>query len=257
MKTTVENTRNKRADKKGININWNSRLFFQIGVVVSLLTVFLIMQTDFEISKTTIGATTSTGIEEPHTFAYELDIEKPKVTEPAKNEIKKPTPIIRPVKSTVFDVEPNTAAVVETPIATTDGPLIEAPIIPKVEAPATTETRTLLNVEFVPVFPGCESLATNNEKIECMSSKINAFINNNFRKEYLTNLNPNETYRIYVNFKIDTNGFITDVVANSHNANLKKEAQRVVNNLPKMKPGKQGDKNVDVMYTVPIAFQIH
>ena len=58
-------------------------------------------------------------------------------------------------------------------------------------------------------------------------------------------------------FKIDSNGFIADVVANSHNVYLKKEAQRVINNLPVMKPGKQGDKNVDVVYTVPIVFNIH
>jgi protein TonB len=260
MKTPVENTRSKRADKKLININWNSRLFFQIGVIVSLLTVFFIVQTDFEIQKDTIGVNTSNGFEEPHTIAYELDIEKPQLPEPKKKVVVKPTPVNRAVKSPVFDVQPNTTTVIETPIATTDGPMIEAPIKtkPKVETPAVSiGPRTLLNVEFVPVFPGCESLATNNQKIECMSSKINAFINKNFRKEYLENLGPNETYRIYVNFKIDSNGFITDVVANSHNPNLKKEAQRVVNNLPKMKPGKQGDKNVEVMYTVPIAFQIH
>ncbi|MCZ4319647.1 energy transducer TonB [Aequorivita viscosa] len=260
MKTTVKNTPNKRADKKQINIRWNSRLFFQIGVIVSLLTVFIIVQTDFEIQKHTIGTNTSYSFEEPHTIAYELDIEKPELPAPKKNVVVKPTPVNRAAKSPVFDVKPNTATIIETPIATTDGPMIEAPIVtkPKIEMPAvTTGTRTLLNVEFVPVFPGCESLATNNQKIECMSSKINTFINKNFRKEYLENLGPNQTYRIYVNFKIDSNGYITDVVANSHNPNLKKEAQRVVNNLPKMKPGKQGDTNVEVMYTVPIAFQIH
>ena len=47
MKTTVENTRNKRAEKKQTNIKWNSRLFFQIGVIVSLLTVFFIMPSRF------------------------------------------------------------------------------------------------------------------------------------------------------------------------------------------------------------------
>ncbi|WGF93807.1 energy transducer TonB [Aequorivita marisscotiae] len=259
MKTTVKNTQSKREDKKRVNIAWNSRLFFQIGVIVSLLAVFFIVQTDFEISNPTISVNTSKGIEEPYTIAYELEIEKPTIVAPKKDIVKKPTPVKRAVKSPVFDVKPNSASVIETPIANTDGPVVETPIStkPALETPTTNEgTKTVMNVEFVPVFPGCESLPTNNEKIECMSSKINAFINKNFRKEYLENLNPNETYRIYVNFKIDSNGFISEVVANSHNANLKKEAQRVVNNLPKMKPGKQGDKNVAVMYTVPIVFEI-
>jgi protein TonB len=89
-----------------------------------------------------------------------------------------------------------------------------------------------------------------------MSSKINSFINKNFRKEVLENLNANETYKIYVNFKIDSKGIVSDVKTISHSENLKKEAQRVINNLPIMKPGKQGNKNVDVLYTVPITFKI-
>ena len=123
-------------------------------------------------------------------------------------------------------------------------------------APVDSKPHNLINVEFVPVFPGCEVMATNAEKIDCMSSKINTFVNKNFRKELLEDLQPNQTHRIYVNFKIDSNGFVTDVVANSHNAKLKKEAQRVINNLPSMRPGKQGNKNVEVLYSVPIAFNI-
>ncbi len=260
MKTTDANTRNKRADKRQININWNSRLFFQIGVIASLLSVFFIMQTNFEIKNSKVSVNHTTTMDEPPMIDYVLDIEKPKVEVPVKKVVVKPEPIAKVVKSHVFDVKPNTADIIEPEIAATDLPVIETPDItkPVVEEPAvSTGPRTLMNVEFVPVFPGCESLATNNEKIECMSSKINTFINKNFRKEYLENLAPNESHRIYVKFKIDSKGYITEVLASSHNPLLKKEAQRVVNNLPQMKPGKQGDKNVDVLYTVPIVFQIH
>ncbi len=48
MKTTVKNTANKRAQKKQTNIKWNSRLFFQIGVIVSLLLIFFLMQTNLK-----------------------------------------------------------------------------------------------------------------------------------------------------------------------------------------------------------------
>ncbi len=260
MKTTEANTRNKRAEKKQININWNSRLFFQIGVIASLLIVFFVMQTDFEIKNSTVSLNHTESMDEPPMIDYVLDIDKPKIEEPVKKVVVKPTPVAKVVKSPVFDVEPNTADIIEIEIAATDAPVIETPATtkPVIEEPtASTAPRTLMNVEFVPVFPGCESLATNDAKIECMSSKINAFINKNFRKEYLENLAPNETHRIYVKFKIDSKGYITEVLANSHNPLLKKEAQRVINNLPQMKPGKQGDKNVDVLYTVPIVFQIH
>ncbi len=256
MKATSENTRNKRQEKKQTNIKWNSRLFFQLGIITSLFIVFFIMQTNFEIKEYKVTSSTSEGIKDPPVFVYEL--EKPKPLEPVKKPIIKQAPIQKPIKTNVIEVAKNEDPVDETPIATTDDPVIEEPTIP-VQPPIDTKPvgpTSILNVEFVPVFPGCEALGTNAEKIDCMSSKINSFINKNFRKELLEDLKSNETYRIYVNFKIDSNGFVTDVVANSHNANLKKEAQRVINNLPTMKPGKQGDKNVDVVYTVPITFKI-
>ncbi len=258
MKSTVKNARNKRQEKKQTNIKWNSRLFFQIGVITSLFLVFFIMQTNFEIREYKVTSSTSEGIIDPPMFEYVLDVEKPKPAEPVKKIIDKQVPIQKPVKSSVFEVKPDTAPDIETPIAATDAPVIETPTTP--EAPPIdakpTAPSSIMNVEFVPVFPGCEALGTNAEKIECMSSKINSFINKNFRKELLEDLKSNETYKIFVNFKIDSNGFVTDVIANSHNVNLKKEAQRVINNLPTMKPGKQGDKNVDVLYTVPIIFKI-
>lgn len=259
MKKAVKTPENKRLDKKQVNIRWNSRLFFQIGIIVSLLTVFFVMQADFEITKNTAERYIPTTLEEPAMIDYVLDVEKPKPIEPAKKIVEKRSPVQRVVKSDVFDVKPNDAPTVETSIAPTDLPVVETPKLQPQPSGGTLEreeTRTVLNVEFVPVFPGCEPFASNAEKVACMSSKINSFINKNFRKEILEHLSPNETHRIYVKFKIDASGFVTDVVASSHNTTLRKEAQRVINNLPPMKPGKQGDKNVDVVYTVPIVFHI-
>ena len=258
MKTTTKITQNKRADKKATNIKWNSRLFFQIGVIASLLAVFFVIQTDFEMRVAEVKQPISDGLEEPPMIDYVIDFDRPKPEAPLKKVIEKRAPIQKVVKSSTFVVKPDTAPDIETPIAANDIPIIVAPIDPVDTStdPDPTILRNMINVEFVPVFPGCESLGTNAEKVECMSSKINSFINNKFKKELLKNLNSNETYRIYVNFKINSNGFVTDVVANSHYENLKKEAQRVINDLPTMRPGKQGDKNVDVLYTVPIVFKI-
>lgn len=258
MKTTVENARNKRQLKKQTNIKWNSRLFFQVGVIASLLAVFFIMQTNFEVRPVAVNHIISDPLSEPPMIDYVLDVNEPKPVAPIKKVVENRIVVPKVVKSSTFDVKPDTAPDVETPIAATDDPVIEAPITPEVP-PVDTKPDAptfITNVEFVPVFPGCEALGTNAEKIECMSSKINSFINKNFRTELLENLNSNETHRIYVNFKINSKGYVTDVVANSHDANLKKEAQRVINNLPTMKPGKQGDRSVDVLYTVPIVFKI-
>lgn len=257
MKTTVENARNKRDEKKQINIRWNSRLFFQIGVVVSLLAVFFVMQMDFETKIAKITPSSSEGLTEPSMIDYVIDVERPKPVTRKKEVIQKRETIKR-VKSSTFDVKPDDDLDIETPIAPTDEPITHAPNT-SVDSPVETEPagpRLMATVEFVPVFPGCGNLISNAEKVECMSSSIDTFINKNFRKQLLENLNPSQTYRVYVNFKIDVNGFVTDVVANSHQEALTKEAQRVISKLPTMKPGKQGDKNVDVLYTVPIVLRI-
>mgnify|MGYP003148073436 FL=1 len=99
MKKNVKNFANKREDKKQINIKWNSRLFFQIGVIVSLLTVFFIMQTNFEITTDTAERSIPITLEEPPMISYVLDVEKPKPTAPVKKIVEKSIPIQKVVKS--------------------------------------------------------------------------------------------------------------------------------------------------------------
>jgi len=256
MKTNVKNVRNKRSEKKQTNIKWNSRLFFQIGIILSLLIVFFIMQADFKIKSYQATTTESYVLQEPPMIEYEIDVEKPTKVEPPKELPQKREPKV--VKSSSFEVKPNTDPIIETPIASSEDPVIDTPTAPTaiISEPEADKPRMLVNVEFVPVFPGCETEGSNAEKIACMSSKINSFINRNFRQEVLENLKTNETHRIYVNFKIDSKGYVTDVVANSRDSNLKREGQRVINMLPVMKPGRQGNKDVEVLYTVPIVFNI-
>lgn len=61
--------------------------------------------------------------------------------------------------------------------------------------------------------------------------------------------------RVYVQFVVGTDGSVGQVkVARGVDPNLDKEAIRVVESMPKWKPGKQRGKPVKVSYTVPINF---
>ena len=61
--------------------------------------------------------------------------------------------------------------------------------------------------------------------------------------------------KVYVTFVVDKTGGVTSAtIARGVDPSLDKEALRVVNNLPKWKPGKQRGKPVRVSYTVPINF---
>lgn len=61
--------------------------------------------------------------------------------------------------------------------------------------------------------------------------------------------------KVYVTFVVGKDGSISNAsIARGVDASLDKEALRVVNMLPRWKPGKQRGKPVNVSYTVPINF---
>lgn len=63
--------------------------------------------------------------------------------------------------------------------------------------------------------------------------------------------------RVYVQFVVRKDGNISDVkVLRSPDPYLSKEAERVVNLMPKWEPGKQKGKAVSVKYTLPINFML-
>lgn len=70
-------------------------------------------------------------------------------------------------------------------------------------------------------------------------------------------LNNGVQGKVYVSFVVDCDGSIINAyIPRSGDSYLDEEALRVVNKLPKWKPGKQRGKPVKVSFTVPINFQI-
>ena len=112
-------------------------------------------------------------------------------------------------------------------------------------------------IEQVPVFPGCENLSSNDEQKKCMSDKIQEFVNKNFNTGLGKELNLKGMNRIIVQFKIDKQGDIVEVRSRAPHPDLEVEAERVINSLPSMKPGKQGGVEVGVMYSLPIVFEVN
>jgi len=111
-------------------------------------------------------------------------------------------------------------------------------------------------IDEVPVFPGCVGLNTNEQRRDCMSQKVSALVNSNFNVGLGKQLNLTGTNRIFASFRIDKNGYVTNLRTRSPHPDLDKEAQRVISMLPKMKPGKQNGEEVGVLYSLPISFII-
>ena len=110
-------------------------------------------------------------------------------------------------------------------------------------------------VQNVPIFPGCDK-GNNEARRKCMSKKITKFVKKEFNTDLAGDLGLKGRQRISVIFKIDKNGDVVGVRARAPHPKLKAEAIRVVNMLPKMKPGTQLGKAVVVPYSLPIIFEV-
>jgi hypothetical protein len=110
-------------------------------------------------------------------------------------------------------------------------------------------------VQNVPIYPGCDK-GNNEARRKCMSQKITKFVKKEFNTDLAGDLGLKGRQRISVIFKIDKNGDINGVRARAPHPKLKAEAIRVVNMLPKMKPGTQLGKAVVVPYSLPIIFEV-
>ncbi|MCL5126843.1 M56 family metallopeptidase [Algibacter sp. L4_22] len=111
-------------------------------------------------------------------------------------------------------------------------------------------------VEHVPVFPSCEGLESNVEKKACMSKGIQELVAKNFNTKLADSLGLKGRQRINVVFVINKKGEVEGVRSRAPHPALETEAIRVIKTLPKMIPGEQKGKKVNVPYSLPIVFQV-
>ncbi|WP_242082791.1 energy transducer TonB [Aestuariivivens sediminis] len=229
------------------NVGRNSSLYFAVGLALMLfLANFAINYKTYDKSDIDIGQLS----------LDELDDEEIPITEQIQTPPPPPPP---PAAPEVIEIVEDEEEVEETVIESTETDMEEA--IVEVEEVEVEEVEEDIEVPFavienVPVFPGCENEKNNSAKRDCMSEKIAQFVNKKFNTELASDLGLSGRQRINVIFKIDKTGSITGVRARAPHPGLEKEAARVINLLPKMKPGKQRGKPVTVPYSLPIIFQV-
>ncbi|WP_175418856.1 energy transducer TonB [Aureibaculum algae] len=111
-------------------------------------------------------------------------------------------------------------------------------------------------IEDVPSFPGCEELEKHLQK-NCFQNKVLKHVVKNFDAHLANELGlPSGKTRIIVMFSIASDGVVKDIKARGAHERLEREGIRVINELPKMKPGKLKGKPVNVKYTLPITLLV-
>ncbi len=134
---------------------------------------------------------------------------------------------------------------------------ILSPTRPTLENVATSEDIPFAIIDEAPTYPGCEKEKTENAKKTCMNKYLQKHVARNFNVGLAKNLglSPGKK-KIYVQFKITTSGSVEILGIRAPHRTLEHEAGRVVNKLPKMTPGYIDDKPVNVIYMLPIAFNV-
>lgn len=120
------------------------------------------------------------------------------------------------------------------------------------------EPEIFMSVEDMPVFPGCEDAGDNDARDQCTKNKIFSFLGSNMKYPPMAK-DAGISGTVYIRFIVDEKGEVRNAevlrgVAGGKS--LDEEALRVVQSLPKMRPGKQRGQPVRVIYTVPVRFNL-
>jgi protein TonB len=232
-----------------------SFLYLQIGLVLSLFTVYILLEHKTYKSQISQFESVHLSSEEEEDA---LVIHRIQPVSPAP----KPPPVI----SEVFEIIKNTENLEETIIQTTETDEHEAleaftdivdveGIVEYQEVEEITEDVPFTVIEDVPVFPGCKG---NRQELKvCFSKKIRAYVSRKFDVNLANDLGLSEgRKKISVLFTIDTKGTVVEIKARAPHPRLKREVIKIIKSLPKMTPGKQRGIPVNVSYYLPITFQI-
>ncbi len=247
-------TEAKKSQKHDANLQKNSTLYFQIGLILCLLGTYALFEMQFQ--KTIINLSDDTAQVESISIDYAepftVEVIKPKELQPL------PSKDLTDKYKVVKNDNPIILTIIRTPDQpkVTNNPVAGISDIPDVDTEVTKGPLVVdfITVEKVPVYPGCEKYNTNKKRKKCMSEKITKLINRKFNVDIGSQYGISGRQKISTQFTIDKDGNITDIKIRGPHRALESEAKRVISKIPKMEPGLQGNVPVGVIYTLPIIY---
>jgi protein TonB len=217
----MESKKNPKAD-----VSRNGSIYFAVGLALMLfLTYSTLNYKTYDKSNIDIGKLN---------LDDELDEEIPIIEQIIPPPPPPPPPAAPEVIEVVEDEEEVEETVIESTETDQDEEIMEVEDVEVEEVIEDVEVPFAV-IENVPEYPGCER-GSNADKRKCMSDKIAKFVQRKFNTDLAGDLGLSGRQRISVIFKIDKNGNVTGVRSRAPHPRLEKEAARVINMLPKMKP---------------------
>ena len=245
----------RKPQKHDANLQKNTTLYFQVGLILVLLLTYGLFEMNFQ--KRTIEIPDIAVVDnDKDIYVKDFQVYDDSKKSKTKKQESKPQRLI--TKPIIIDNYGKN--LLETPnIITPDENTTGKSLDPGEIDLFIPDEEVFLGIDFVqqvPIYPGCEKYKTNQGKKKCMSDKIGKLISRKFDTGIASKLGLEGRQRINVLFKIDKQGNVTNIQASAKHSDLVKETERVVNKIPRMIPGKQEEKEVSVLYTLPILFKV-
>ena len=231
------------------NLEGYTKIFFQLGLVLSLLTIYLAIEhKTYERVSQGLEVVSSEHDDEEEVEDFEIEV----ITTPPP-----PPPPAPEIIEIVEDEEEVEETIIES-TETDENESVEVEEIIEVEEEEDfDEDVPFAIIEDVPVYPGCEKEKGKKAKKDCLNKSMQKHIQRKFNADLASDLGlPPGKQKIYIQFRITKKGSIEILGARAPHKRLEKEAKRVVNLLPKMTPGKQRGRPVNVTYMLPISFNV-
>lgn len=213
-------------------------IFVEVGLVVALGVCFIAFEWKSKVKEiTTLGQVVTPDIESEIIPITRQEQVRPPEPPP-------PPQVVEVLNIVANDVEIENELEIQTTEANHETAIDVTPMIVGIQQEKEEEkdeSPVFFIVEEMPEFPGGE-LALRRFIAEAIKYPVIAQENGIQGK-------------VYVSFVVGKDGMVTDArILRSVDPALDKEALRVVNNLPRWKPGRQGGENVRVSFSVPISF---
>jgi hypothetical protein len=104
-------------------------------------------------------------------------------------------------------------------------------------------------IENPPFAPGCQEKA-------CTSKYIQKHVERKFNSEFVSEDGISKKIRIEIEFIIDAEGKPINITASGGPETLNQSAIGVIAILPKFKPGMKDGKPINVLYKLPLIYQV-
>jgi len=208
-------------------------LFFQIGLIIALLVVFVAFEYK-SYDKITVDIASRAVDDTPEEI---IPITEQKVKPPP------PPPPKQVTKITIVEDDVEVEDDIEIDVEADDDSEMEEYIPQEIEEEEIVEAEIFTVVEAMPEFPGG-------------MGKLMAYLGNNIKYPPLAKESGIQG-RVFINFVVEPDGSISNVkVLRGIGGGCDEEAIRVVEAMPKWKPGMQRGKPVRVSYNLPVKFTL-